>query len=878
MNIKVPNEHPAETTSLYRIAIVGQSPGKDEEEVLRPFIGASGRFLHQRLTKANIRKETCFLGNVSPFRPSKDDMELLDWNGPEVQNGLAELKEDLIKFNPNLCLVLGKYALKAALGYEAPITKWRGSLFTGSSKEFQGRKCLASLHPANILRGKYEDEPIFCLDMKKAFREGRSPELVLPQRTFELKLTVEDVIARLQDIKVRKPTISIDIEGGVNSMSCISISDSPSRAFIVPFQFGQHVEWNEEEEKHVWKELADVLTDPDIPKILQNALYDLFVLQFSYNITVRGLVEDTMLKHWELYSELPKALDFQVSIYTNEPYYKVQRKATDKLGFYEYCCLDSAVTHEISNVLDKQLVGQSLNHYNFNMKMLRPILYMELRGMKYNKELATERLVKASNEAATIQHEINFSADPEGLSKALTTVGLLNRMRELFVYKVSYLSVKNFEDVIRYCKPSYYERATKAVSIIRQSEDMTDLDRGALSQLLGLGLNVSSNKQMVEYLYNKRGFPVIYKKEHGRLTNKPTTDALAILKTFKKTNDEVLNSILKLRSRLTQIENLNKGPDKDGRIRCGFNLVGSKTGRLSSYESPSGSGFNLQTVPKSYRDLFVADEGFWFFRIDLGGADGWTVAAHCATLGDRTMLDDYSFGLKPAKIISLMYDQGEKINSESRENLKEMSETVDSAGWIYFAFKRCQHGYNYGMAAQTLSDQVLQDSYKMSGEAVLIDVPTCTKILLLYAKRYPGVKRWQDKIKHQIWTTRSLRSATGQQRIFFGRQSDNQTLQGAYSHEPQANTTYVTNLAALRLWEDSENRIGGDRKTNLVIEPLHQNHDELCGQFPKDTTEWAVPRLRGYFDNELLIAGIRIKIPYEGGYGPNWKDCNVGVI
>ncbi len=85
--------------------------------------------------------------------------------------------------------------------------------------------------------------------------------------------------------------------------------------------------------------------------------------------------------------------------------------------------------------------------------------------------------------------------------------------------------------------------------------------------------------------------------------------------------------------------------DPDGRVRCSYNVVGTDTGRLSCQGSPTGSGMNLQTVTKKLRHLFLADPGYHFFQCDLAGADGWTVAAECASLGDPTMLNDYLAGI-----------------------------------------------------------------------------------------------------------------------------------------------------------------------------------------------------------------------------------------
>ena len=55
-----------------------------------------------------------------------------------------------------------------------------------------------------------------------------------------------------------------------------------------------------------------------------------------------------------------------------------------------------------------------------------------------------------------------------------------------------------------------------------------------------------------------------------------------------------------------------------------------------------------------------------------------------------------------------------------------------------------------------------------------------------------------------------------------------------------------------------------------IIQPLHSVHDALCGQFPIDKTDWAVSKIRSYFNNALTIGNERIVIPYEGGYGTSW--------
>ena len=118
-----------------------------------------------------------------------------------------------------------------------------------------------------------------------------------------------------------------------------------------------------------------------------------------------------------------------------------------------------------------------------------------------------------------------------------------------------------------------------------------------------------------------------------------------------------------------------------------------------------------------------------------------------------------------------------------------------------------------------------------------------------------------------------LSSASGQCRLFFGRRFGpdmHETVKEFLAHEPQSNTTWATNMAMLNLWNDPENRRPDG---SLIIEPLHQVHDALCGQWPIAAREWARAKVRAYFNNALVIAGREVVIPFDGAYGPSWGEC-----
>jgi hypothetical protein len=221
--------------------------------------------------------------------------------------------------------------------------------------------------------------------------------------------------------------------------------------------------------------------------------------------------------------------------------------------------------------------------------------------------------------------------------------------------------------------------------------------------------------------------------------------------------------------------------------------------------------------------------------------------------------------------------EGVQANFNNREELKEKTVRIDKDSWVYFAMKRLVHGCSYVEGPKRISNQIFTDS---EGKFYLSE-SDCKKLRdQFFFKRYPGIPalhRWMDvRIKERP----TIIAASGQVRHFFGRKDE--LLPKAMAHEPQANTTYATNLALYRLWTDPENRRTNEGERNgesrLRIEPLHQVHDALIGQFRKEDTTWAIAKIKSWFDNTLNIAGQRIKIPFEGHYGESWGNLKEGTI
>lgn len=783
-----------------RLAIIGDAPDSGSETAGQPLVGAVGNLLSKALSTGQHMRTACFLGNISQF--SLPTMSMLrNWQAWEIQDGLDKLADDLKEYKPNCVLLLGDPALYAA-GVKYPVEDYRGSLFTCRDQHspFYNLKCIATHHPRDILR-VYKNFPLFVFDVKRAIEESSSPDLVLPDRLANIYLSSAEIITRLDTWPLNHPA-AIDVEGTCDTnITCMSVASSPVDSFAIDWK-----NMLDSEKPLVYDAVKRFLGNPRIPKIVQHALYENFIIPWRHKMPVLNVWWDTMLSGWEIYPELPKSLGVQTSIWTREPYYKSDRKIPDNETHLRYCCKDSMVTYEIA-LKQQEFLNQPSNlprhgHFRLNMDLLTPLAYCQLRGMRYDKQAAEER----HNEIQVLLQETQLR-----------------------------------------------------------------IDRAA-----GMPLNVNSPKQMTHCLYTRMGFEPQYKMEKGRKTNKKTADTNALLTLLLKYDSDLVYNVLKWRSYQEDIKQLRATVDPDGRIRTSYILTGTDTGRLSSSGSNSGSGYNLQTTRKYNRKYFVADPGKYIFQIDLSGADGWTVAAHSARLNDPTMLEDYYAGVKPARVIAVMYLTGR--TDLARMKPKDVLEAIAHEKipeWLYAACKAVQHGTNYNMAERTMSVNILKNSWKYSGEPVNLPPAECKKLQQLYLLRYPGVARWQNWVRLQLEGSGKLSCASGHTRQFFGRATDNATYQSALSHEPQANTTYATNLPLRRLWYDQANRRPDG---SLYIEPLHQVHDALIGQFDIDRVAIDIPRLREYFNNTLTIADREIVIPFEGEYGHYWGDHSGGEI
>ena len=131
-----------------RLMIIGEAPGRDEDRMGVPFVGAEGQLLDKMLMTIGLDRASAYLTNLLPWRPpgnrsptEEETAMLLPWLFRHVQ--LAK---------PDIVLLLGGAAAKLVLGSNDGIMKLRGHWHEIDFGDGVLRPALASLHPAYLLR------------------------------------------------------------------------------------------------------------------------------------------------------------------------------------------------------------------------------------------------------------------------------------------------------------------------------------------------------------------------------------------------------------------------------------------------------------------------------------------------------------------------------------------------------------------------------------------------------------------------------------------------------------------------------------------------------------------------------------------------------
>ncbi len=416
-------------------------------------------------------------------------------------------------------------------------------------------------------------------------------------------------------------------------MSCIGIAWSKLDAICIPLmQVGKHTGyWMEEEEAALVFEMYRLFTHPNAQIVGQNFLYDAQYIYRWWHFVPR-VVRDTMIGQHALFCNMPKALDFQSSMYCeHHVYWKDEGKEYDprkhpEERYWAYNCTDAVRTYEIDDVQMslRETMGMAAP-FDFQQSLFHPVLRTMLRGVRIDQKVRKDFGTELMSEIET--RDLWFK----------TVLGhKLNPRSPLQMQKLIYDDLK--QPVIR-------KRSMKEGRVVM----VPTLDDAALTTI------------------------------HNR---EPLLRPL-------------VKNIAEIRSLGVFLSTFVRAPlDADERMRCSFNVAGTVTYRFSSSENAFGSGTNLQNVPKgeesedelaldlpNVRKFFIPDPGHTFFDMDLSKADLRIVVWEA---DDQEMKSILKSGGDPYVIVAREYYRDPTIQKGS--GIK---------GTKYDTFKRFCHGTHY---------------------------------------------------------------------------------------------------------------------------------------------------------------------------------------
>jgi uracil-DNA glycosylase family 4 len=332
-----------------------------------------------------------------------------------------------------------------------------------------------------------------------------------------------------------------------------------------------------------------------------------------------------------------------------------------------------------------------------------------------------------------------------------------------------------------------------------------------------LPLNPFSTSELQSYIYGGLGIEPWKFTESGA----PSVDSDVL----EQIHDPVIEQVLKFKElykdKGTYVDNYVRLRGFNDRIHPEFKQVSTSAGRISCARP------NIQNVDKegNLRKLFVADRGKKLVRIDYDQLE-WRVLA--AVTEDPVLL---------------------KALTNSR---KIHQVTADELGVSYDVAKNANFAIQYGarpwMLAQTLG----------------VTIEQARSFLERYFKRFPGVKRYQEKMREIALSERRVTNWFGRTRRIDAMYVEQKRVQEegikeAINTPIQGTAADIVKLAMI------------DLHYNHNAPMIVQVHDELLFEVPAQDAQEYARWLEGHIPTLVEINGV--KFPVSATVGDNWKEC-----
>lgn len=369
------------------------------------------------------------------------------------------------------------------------------------------------------------------------------------------------------------------------------------------------------------------------------------------------------------------------------------------------------------------------------------------------------------------------------------------------------------------------------------------------------GLNYRSPTQLKTFFYGELGLKEI-KRRNAKGIYVATVDEDALKQLQMHFYAQIFSRfILAMRDLAKKITSLKTEIDPDGRMRCKINVVGTKTGRLSSSTSDFGTGTNLQNVDSALRAPFIADPKMVLLECDLEQADSRNLGA---VLWTRYF---HSHGAEAAGKYLDACESGDLHTSVAHMCFPTLPWPEDPKDWRPVA-----EGSFDGPVTYRQSCKVLGHGSNYYGKPPTMSKHTAIPKNLVedfqraYFRAFPLIPQWHEDVIQQIKTSGEMTTLFGRRRHFFGRGFDQDTWREAIAYEPQSMTGEEMDRGVVNLWRNYP-----------AAELLMQVHDSILFQVPWHNHQTHAERALALLRYEVTLVGNRpFCVPLGAKIGWNW--------
>lgn len=343
-------------------------------------------------------------------------------------------------------------------------------------------------------------------------------------------------------------------------------------------------------------------------------------------------------------------------------------------------------------------------------------------------------------------------------------------------------------------------------------------------------------------------------------TKKTETGAWSVDKeVLKEMNHPLADAILDLREKSkmagTYISNIRNGIDFDDRLRSGFNIHGTTSGRLSS----SGT-LNYQNIPRDNKDikkLFKARPGYKIVQCDLGTAEVYYAAV---LSNDKFLqqafvdkLDFHSYVAKQMFNLPCEVSEVKKLYPNERQYAKAIT-----------------FGIMYQAGPAKIAETVNKDA--KAGEE--ISVSQAKQFINKYFNEAKALKRFIDASNDQIENYAYIYSFFGRKRRLPEAKAPNP---GVAKHAIRSGVNFLVQSVASDInvlglidairWIEENNY-------DEVIKPFTVVHDSIVSEVREDLVPTYVENVRKAIqkDRGLSIPNCPIKVDFE--IGDSWGELD----